>query len=123
MTEAPSRVLLLFSLGGPVRSIELLDPEDDFPLLPQLLERVVFAPLGRKKMNDDRPEIHQDPTAFGATLDSPAKVAGGSLRISDTLRQSGKHSVARPGSDDEVVRKHARAADVEQHNVLGLLGL
>src|SRR6478735_9452563 len=101
----------------------LLDAEDRLRARPVLLELVVVALRGREHVHDDGPEVHEDPVRFRGPLAADRLDALVAKRLEDAVGDRADLPLRPAGADDEGVSQGRELAQVEEHDVGGLLVL
>ncbi len=71
-------------------------------------------------MNDHRPEIQEDPAAFGVAFDARDPPAGGFDRLDDRIGDRSRLDLRAPGDEREVVGEDRFRTDLERLELLAL---
>lgn len=99
----------------------LLQLQQHFAFLPELLKGIVGTLIGGEEMHDDIPVVDDHPALSGFSLFPPMSIMLVLYRVKGGLRQGIQHPVAGSRAQDEVVRKRGNVPDVEQKDILALL--
>ncbi len=99
----------------------LLNPDDNLPLMPQLLQPIAFALGGGEQVDDDTAKIHQHPTAGRLAL-HPGRFAAVFLagHVIQRVGQRVELAFATAGTDDEIISKTGLDVHVQQDDVFRL---
>lgn len=103
-------------------TFQLLNAQDDFALVPQLLKFVAAALPFREGMHNDRPKIDQQPASFGVALDAgrlePMRFP---RRLGDPVHERSQLALARTRADHKEIGEDRLAAQIQQDDIIGLL--
>ncbi len=101
------------------RSI-LLQPDDDFPLRPELFELVVLAHIRGVQVQHHASKIDHYPTVLWAALDPAFVIKFVFNSLDRCICQAVKHAVAGTAADYEIIGKSCLFLDIQEEDIFPL---
>jgi hypothetical protein len=86
-------------------------------LAPEALEVVECPLLGRKDVDDGVPEIEQNPSAVGVTLDASDRMTGGFCALDDRIGDRARLNLGPSGHEHERIREYRAPAYVDGNKI------
>jgi hypothetical protein len=97
-----------------------LNPDQSFSFAPKSIEIIVIALPGAEDVHDDIPVVEQEPAGVQRTFLVMRQNAFFLQAQLDVLEDGANLPLAVSGTEDKVVRKAAKAADIQQNDITGL---
>jgi len=99
----------------------LLQPDEDFPLGPELFQTVVVSPVWRKQVQNNVPKIYKKPTVLRFSFNPPFQVVLISNTLDGSICQRADHAVTGTGADYKIIRKIRDIVNIQQKDIFSLL--
>lgn len=98
----------------------LLQPEQNPSLVPELFQAVIIALFRREEVDNDIPQIDHQPSRRGYTLNPAVQAVVLFCAVADRISEAVEHAFACSCANHKKIGEGCNPADIDQEDILAL---